>query len=65
MVDFRPQAREKGTSENQWVLINIQNVQEFPCQVLNRDVWSNPAVKDIIKQSFVFWQVRTLMLAIN
>lgn len=30
---------------------------EFPCQVLNRDVWSNNTVKDIIKEHFVFWQI--------
>ena len=38
-------------------MVNIQNVQEFSCQVLNRDVWSNPAVKEIITEHFVFWQV--------
>lgn len=37
--------------------MNIQNVQEFPCQVLNRDVWSNVAVKDIVSEHFIFWQI--------
>jgi hypothetical protein len=50
-------AREQGIRLNRWLMINVQNVQEFSCQVLNRDVWSNPAVKDIITQHFVFWQV--------
>lgn len=38
-------------------MINIQNVQDFACQCLNRDVWSNDAVKTIIREHFIFWQV--------
>lgn len=38
-------------------MINIQNVQDFACQCLNRDVWSNDAVKNIIREHFIFWQV--------
>lgn len=38
-------------------MINIQNVQDFACQCLNRDVWSNEAVKTIIREHFIFWQV--------
>ena len=33
-------------------------MREFPCQQLNRDVWSNEAVRNIIKEHFVLWQVR-------
>lgn len=43
--------------ENKWLMINIQNVQDFACQCLNRDVWSNDAVKNIIREHFIFWQV--------
>lgn len=50
-------AREVGRTTNRWLMVNIQNVQEFACQVLNRDVWSNSAVKSIISEHFVFWQV--------
>ncbi|XP_023226428.1 UBX domain-containing protein 7-like isoform X1 [Centruroides sculpturatus] len=50
-------ARELGRTTNRWLMVNIQNVQEFACQVLNRDVWSNAAVKSIISEHFVFWQV--------
>lgn len=39
-------------------MVNIQNPQEFACQVLNRDVWSNPTVKSILKEHFIFWQVK-------
>ena len=49
-------AREHASSSGRWLLVNIQNPQEFQCQVLNRDLWSNPGVKVIIKEHFVFWQ---------
>ena len=48
---------EYGASKNKWLIVNVQNVKEFSCQILNRDVWSNHAVKDLIKNRFVFWQV--------
>ncbi|NWS73929.1 UBXN7 protein, partial [Crotophaga sulcirostris] len=50
-------AKECGQTQNKWLMINIQNVQDFACQCLNRDVWSNEAVKNIIREHFVFWQV--------
>ena len=49
-------ARDLASSSGRWLLVNIQDPQEFPCQVLNRDLWSNPGVKMIIKEHFVFWQ---------
>uniref|UniRef100_A0A224Z518 UBX domain-containing protein n=1 Tax=Rhipicephalus zambeziensis TaxID=60191 RepID=A0A224Z518_9ACAR len=50
-------AREVGRAKNRWLMVNVQNVQEFACQVLNRDVWSNSTIKSIISEHFVFWQV--------
>ncbi|XP_072297577.1 UBX domain-containing protein 7 [Eucyclogobius newberryi] len=50
-------AKDCGQLENKWLMINIQNVQDFACQCLNRDVWSNDAVKTIIREHFIFWQV--------
>lgn len=50
-------AREHGKTCQKWLMVNIQNVQEFACQALNRDVWSSPSVKSIIKSKFIFWQV--------
>lgn len=50
-------AKDAGSSDNKWLLVNVQNVQEFPCQVLNRDVWSSPDARKLINDSFVFWQV--------
>lgn len=56
---FSLQARDFASQSNKWLMVNLQNVQEFACQVLNRDLWSNTAVKEIISEHFVFWQVRT------
>lgn len=49
-------ARVKARTEEKWIIVNIQESSEFACQVLNRDLWSNQDVKDIIKSSFVFLQ---------
>ena len=37
-----------------WLLVNIHDAQEFQCQILNRDLWSNSGVKMIVKEHFVF-----------
>jgi hypothetical protein len=50
------EAREDAKEKNKWLLINIQDPTEFSCQVLNRDLWSDPFIKDIIKASFIFLQ---------
>ncbi|XP_015188163.1 PREDICTED: UBX domain-containing protein 7 isoform X2 [Polistes dominula] len=50
-------AREHAKSLNRWLLVNVQDSQEFACQVLNRDVWSNEQIQGIVKDHFVLWQV--------
>jgi len=49
-------ARDHAAKTNRWLLVNIQDSKEFQCQVLNRDLWSNPGVKAIVSEHFVFWQ---------
>ncbi|KAI8393388.1 uncharacterized protein BYT42DRAFT_541665 [Radiomyces spectabilis] len=50
------EARAAAREKNKWLLINIHNPTEFACQVLNRDLWSDPFVKDLVKESFIFLQ---------
>lgn len=50
-------AKVDGQEHSKWLLVNVQDVREFPCQQLNRDVWSNDSVRSIIKENFVLWQV--------
>jgi len=49
-------ARDAASKSKKWLLVNIQDAGEFQCQVLNRDVWSNKAVKTVINEHFLFWQ---------
>lgn len=51
------EARETAKEKNKWLMINVQNPTEFACQVMNRDLWSDSFVKDIVKESFIFLQV--------
>ena len=55
------QARDAGVACEKWLMVNVQNVMEFSCQILNRDVWSNKAIKTVIKEHFIFWQVHLLI----
>lgn len=49
-------AVEKAKLEGKWLLVNIQQAEVFASHQLNRDVWSDETVKDIVEESFVFWQ---------
>ncbi|RGB41020.1 hypothetical protein C1646_810989 [Rhizophagus diaphanus] len=48
--------RKRAKIENKWVMVDIQNIKEFACQVLNRDLWNNYAVKEVIRADFLFLQ---------
>uniref|UniRef100_A0A914RWX8 UBX domain-containing protein n=1 Tax=Parascaris equorum TaxID=6256 RepID=A0A914RWX8_PAREQ len=50
-------ARAEAQRLGVWLMVNIQNVREFACQALNRDVWSNAAVKELLRSNFLFWQI--------
>ena len=54
---FTVQARDAGRVRKKWLIVNLQDSQEFVSQVLNRDVWSNYTIKDMINKDFIFWQV--------
>lgn len=44
-------------SRSKWLLINIQDPGIFDCQILNRDTWSDEAVKRFIQKTFVMLQL--------
>ncbi|SBS85554.1 hypothetical protein PMALA_013090 [Plasmodium malariae] len=46
--------RKKSKDENKYILVNIQN-SEFDSLRLNRDIWNNDLVQEIIKNFFIFW----------
>ncbi|KAI7973405.1 hypothetical protein EIK77_008314 [Talaromyces pinophilus] len=49
-------AREEGRQNERWLLINIQDPSIFDCQILNRDLWKDPGVRDTVKENFIFLQ---------
>lgn len=50
------QAMMKGMNEKKWLLVNMQRTGVFPCLMLNRDVWSDAAVRALVESRFIFWQ---------
>lgn len=43
--------------QKKWLLVNIQADGEFDCHRLNRDVWKDEMVQNIIACNCIFWQV--------
>jgi len=50
------EACRRAEQENKAVIVNIQSVQVFDSHLLNRDVWTDAVVKQIIDHNFVFCQ---------
>lgn len=50
-------ARDYAKEHNKWMIVNVQDMNDFNCQVLNRDIWSSDVLRDVIKKYFIFWQV--------
>lgn len=53
-----PAAVAEAGRQGKWLLVNIQNSDEFATHRLNRDTWGDALVQDMLKGSFIFWQVR-------
>ncbi|KAJ4867569.1 Plant UBX domain-containing protein 7 [Raphanus sativus] len=51
------QAKATSSSQDKWLLVNLQSTTEFSSHMLNRDTWANEAVSQTIKANFIFWQV--------
>lgn len=49
-------ARDKGKEEMKWILVNVQDPSIFDCQSLNRDIWKDPGIKELVKENFIFMQ---------
>ncbi|KAK3814364.1 MAG: hypothetical protein J3Q66DRAFT_402919 [Benniella sp.] len=48
--------RNIAKKEKKWLMVNIQDAGVFACQLLNRDLWSVPYVKEVVKENFIFLQ---------
>ncbi|KAL7629634.1 UBX domain protein Ubx2 [Parahypoxylon ruwenzoriense] len=49
-------ARDIGREEKKWILVNLQKLDDFRCQVLNRDHWKNEGIVSLVREHFIFLQ---------
>jgi UBX domain-containing protein 7 len=49
-------ARAIAKDSKRWLLVNIQKDSEFASHALNRDVWRDELVENLITSGFIFWQ---------
>lgn len=49
-------ARSLGKEDKKWIMVNLQDMNDFNCQALNRDIWKDEAVRDLVKNHFIFLQ---------
>ncbi|SCU91713.1 LADA_0F11584g1_1 [Lachancea dasiensis] len=49
-------AKIRGRERQKWIMINIQAVDIFQCQAINRDIWAHKDVKKLVKENFIFLQ---------
>jgi hypothetical protein len=49
-------ARNVAKDSRRWLLVNLQSDSDFACHALNRDVWRNEFVENLVRAGFVFWQ---------
>lgn len=50
------ESRQLGREDKKWILVNIQDLSDFNCQILNRDIWKDDAIRAMIQDSFIFLQ---------
>ncbi|KAJ8324710.1 hypothetical protein BDV3_004874 [Batrachochytrium dendrobatidis] len=50
------EARNLARKTGKWLMVAIHDPSEFACQAMNRDLWRNPTVKDLVRENFVFVQ---------
>lgn len=50
------EARTLGKEDKKWILVNLQDMNDFNCQALNRDIWKDQAVQELVAENFIFLQ---------
>ncbi|KAH6608499.1 hypothetical protein Trco_001845 [Trichoderma cornu-damae] len=51
------EARASGKEDKKWIMVNLQDMSDFNCQMLNRDIWKDRAVQELVKENFIFLQL--------
>ena len=49
-------ARNVARDARRWLLVNLQRDSDFSCHALNRDVWRDELVENLVREGFIFWQ---------
>lgn len=49
-------ARNVAKDARRWLLVNIQKDSEFSCHAMNRDVWRDELVENLVREGFILWQ---------
>jgi len=49
-------ARNDARDARRWLLVNLQSDNDFACHALNRDVWRDELVENLVREGFIFWQ---------
>lgn len=50
-------ARKHARTHHRYLLISLHDDREFPCQMLNRDLWNREDVQQFIRESLLFLQL--------
>lgn len=53
-------ARSMAKESKRWLLVNLQRNSEFSSHALNRDVWRDELVENLVREGFIFWQTVSL-----
>lgn len=51
-------ARSTAKESKRWLLVSLINDADFACHAMNRDVWRDELVENLVRSAFVFWQDR-------
>ncbi|KAL6187530.1 hypothetical protein ACLB2K_038928 [Fragaria x ananassa] len=49
-------AMDAACEEDKWLLVNLQRREDLSSHKLNRDIWADKAISQIISTNFIFWQ---------
>eukprot|EP00752_Nemacystus_decipiens_P007316 g6547.t1 len=50
------ETRQICKAQKKWLMVNIQDHEEFASHRLNKDVWSNETILTLLRGNFIFWQ---------
>ena len=49
-------AKNVAKDARRWLLVNIQSEEDFACHALNRDVWRDELVENLVRDGFILFQ---------